>query len=278
MDTLTVADIPATRIEDIRNGIPDLYEGTLDIVIVREALPPPVMREAGERLDRDGGVKKWAQPNQALPSDDIQLLGTPATPTFSAPRGPSEDAYLATAEWYDHDPVFGGSFDPTAAVTNVLQQCAGGRPVEILTFPNGRRFAPFTVRRLTEGKGISLHHDYHFPIALFNDIAPALDTRTLLSYFFTVQTPDAGGELFAYPVTPETPNAPKLPNGWAWDLAAVEQRFGSRPFATYPGDLFLFASARCLHRVAPTVGGKARITMGGFLALDKNHDRVLYWS
>ena len=32
MDTLTVADIPASRIEDIRNGIPDLYEGTLDIV------------------------------------------------------------------------------------------------------------------------------------------------------------------------------------------------------------------------------------------------------
>jgi hypothetical protein len=278
MTDLIIRDLPATRIAEISDGIAALYNGTLDIIVVREALPAPLMIAVGERLDVDNTAAKWAQPNQQIPSDDIQLLGTPATPTFSAPRGPSEDAYLQMSDWYEENPVFGADFDPARAITATLQRLAGGRPVEVLRFPNGRTFAPFTIRRLTEGKGISLHHDYHFPIPLFKDIAPQLDTRTLLSYFFTLRRPQAGGELFAYPVTPETPNPPKLPNGWAWDLPAVEQRFGSTPFATEPGDLFLFASARCLHRVAPTVGPRARITMGGFLALDKDDQRVWYWS
>jgi hypothetical protein len=277
MNGLRTRDVAAADIDLLRDGIAQLYDGAIDVIVVREALPAGVMREAGDRLDHDGATA-WAQPNQQLPSDDIQLLGTPATPTYSAPRGPSEDAYLATANWYAANPVFGDAFNPATAITGVLERMAGGRPVHILRFANGRPFAPFTVRRLRAGTGISLHHDYHFPIALFKEIAPGLDTRTLLSYFFTVREPEAGGELFAYPVTPDTPNAPKLPNGWAWDLAAVEQRFGSTAFATHPGDLFIFASSRCLHRVAPTVGPRARITMGGFLALDQTNERVWYWS
>ena len=67
---------------------------------------------------------------------------TPATPTFAAPRGPSQDAYLATAEWYHDDPVFGDSFDPTAAITNVLQQCAGDRPVEIADLQTSEASVP----------------------------------------------------------------------------------------------------------------------------------------
>ena len=44
------------------------------------------------------------------------------------------------------------------------------------------------------------------------------------------------------------------------------------------GDVFLLASGRCLHRVSPIQGAKARVTMGGFLALDKPRERVLFWS
>jgi hypothetical protein len=69
-----------------------------------------------------------------------------------------------------------------------------------------------------------------------------------------------------------------MPNGFQWDLAAVEARFDSAKVQTAAGDLFLFASARCLHRVAPVSGPRARVTMGGFLALDRTHERVLYWS
>ena len=42
--------------------------------------------------------------------------------------------------------------------------------------------------------------------------------------------------------------------------------------------VFFFPSARLLHRVAPVAGPRARITLGGFLALDRDRERVLYWS
>jgi hypothetical protein len=274
---LRTADLAARDAPDVADGISALYDGDLDVIVVRQALPAAPVAAAVERL-MTAGTHGWSQPNKASTADDIELLGTPATPTFSAPRGPSRDAYLATAGWYGESPVFESGFDPTAATENVLGQLSGGRPVELLRFPDGHTFAPFTVRKLREGQGISLHHDFHYPLALFNELQSDFDKRTLISYFFTLQRPDAGGELVAYPVPPDTPDPPKLPNGWAWDLPEVERRFGSVPYETGPGDLFIFASGRCLHRVAPTQGPRPRITMGGFLALDTAGRRVLYWS
>jgi hypothetical protein len=134
------------------------------------------------------------------------------------------------------------------------------------------------VRRLTEGKGIGLHHDLHTSLAMFRDIAPTLDTSTLISWVFTLQGPDGGGELCVYKAPPDTPNPPKLANGFSWDLPGVEARYESVKVKTDAGDLFLFASARCLHRVSPVEGPRARFTMGGFLALSASRDRVFFWS
>ena len=105
-----------------------------------------------------------------------------------------------------------------------------------------------------------------------------MDTTTLVSFVATLQGPDAGGELFVYGVTPTTPDAPKMPNGFQFDLAAIEQRYDYASFQVGAGDLFLLASGRCLHRVAPIKGPNARVTMGGFLALDAGRKRVLFWS
>jgi hypothetical protein len=260
----------------VADGVAALYAGDLDVIVVRQALAAAPVAAAVERLT--AGTLAWSQPNAASTGDDIEMLGTPATPTYAAPRGPSREAYLATADWHGSSPVFESDFDPTAATVGALERLSGGRSVELLRFPDGRSFAPFTIRKLRDGQGISLHHDYHYPLALFTELQSDLDKSTLISFFFTLQQPEGGGELVAYPVPPDTPNPPKMANGWAWDLAAVEQRFASVPYVTGPGDLFIFASGRCLHRVTPTRGPRARITMGGFLALDKAGRRILYWS
>ena len=133
-------------------------------------------------------------------------------------------------------------------------------------------------RSLTDGKQIGLHHDYHYPLALYTQLAPKLDTRTLVSFVVILRQPEDGGELCVYAVTPQTPNPPKMPNGFQFDLAGVEQRFDHKTFATGPGDLFLLASGRCLHRISPVRGPSARISMGGFLAIEKDGRRVLCWS
>jgi hypothetical protein len=262
----------------LTNAIEDMYEGALDVAVVRGSWPETQLASVAAALDTEGRNPGWNRPNAAMPPEDIQVLGTAATPTYSTPRGPDLERYLDDANWYDRAPIFDRSLDPAAAVATALSAHGGGRPVDVLRTPDGKRFSPFTVRRLTEGKGIGLHHDLHTSLAMFRDVAPGLDRTTLISYVFTLQGPDAGGELCVYNCPPDVPNPPKMPNGFMWDLAAVEQRFGSVKITTGTGDLFLFASARLLHRVSPVVGSRARFTLGGFLALDAQRERVLFWS
>jgi len=275
---LRLLDQPAGTVTPSSNAIEDLYENALDVAVVRGSWPPQLLSRVSAMLDAGEPAIGWNRPNAAMPPEDIQVLGTAATPTYSTPTGPTLDEYLEDANWYDHTRLFGQEFDPGTAVAAALAQHSGGRPVQLLEAPGHRKFAPFTVRRLGEGKGIGLHHDLHTSLAMFKDIAPHLDTRTLVSYVFTLQGPDDGGELCVYDCSPTTPNPPKMPNGFMWDLAGVEARFGAVRVQTGAGDLFLFASARLLHRVAPVRGPRARLTLGGFLALDKSRERVLFWS
>ena len=141
-------------------------------------------------------------------------------------RGASLDAYLASAERHrdQGQHVFDDGFAAIDRIAGVISRFAGGRPVETARAADGREFVPFTVRRLAHGKQIAPHHDYHYPLALYDEISPTLDTRTLISFVFVLRRPEAGGELCVYAVTPDTPNPPKMANGFMWDLDAVERR------------------------------------------------------
>lgn len=106
----------------------------------------------------------------------------------------------------------------------VLSRFAGGRPVEVAVADDGRRYVPFTIRRLVDGRQIGVHHGYHYPLALYSQLAPQLDTRTLVSFVVTLQRPDAGGELYVYGVTPDTgraETAERLFLGSQGDRAAI---------------------------------------------------------
>ncbi len=278
--TIKTADLTDATAAARANGIEELYDGGLDVIVLRGALPAAVLGPAGARIDADGGSVSWARPNQKNPAEDIRMLGMPATPTYASPAGPDPDTYFAQAEsTRRHAPAqFGGGWDPVPAIEGTLGRFAGGRPVTLPARADGRGFQPFTIRRLPDGTGIGLHHDYHFPLALYDELRAASDTSTLLSFFVIVQAPSGGGELTVYPISPDEPDPPKLPNGWAWDVPAVEARYPGEAFTLATGDLFLFASGRCLHRVNPVAGATARITMGGFLSLSAARDRVLYWS
>ena len=275
-------DVDARNGSTVVNGIEDMYDDGVDVIVVRGAFDAAALAEVGERLDVDARDPGWSRPNEKMPVEDVQLLGTdtPATPTFRSPRGASLDAYLGSAAAHAGEAAaaFRPGFDAAGQIRAVLGRFSGGRPVESARARDGRAYAPFTIRRLADGKQIGVHHDYHYRLDLYSELAQQVDTRTLISYVATLRSARAGGELLVYSARSDDADLPKLPNGYSYDLAAIEARYDSACIATSPGDLFLLASGRCLHRVAPIAGAEARITMGGFLALDKSRERVLFWS
>lgn len=275
---IRAVDLDASDLSSVSDGIVDLYEERLDVIMIRGAFSRRSIERVGDELDRSDRDPGWTNPNARVPSEDIQVIGTAATPTYSTPQGPTVDAYIEGAHKVQTSASSLFTFDPAVEFRRVLTALSGGRPVDVPSLSAGASFSPFTVRRLTEGKGIGLHHDYHYPLPVYSDLAPTLDTSTLVSFVVALRKPNAGGELVVYPVRRDTPDPPKQANGWAWDLPALEERFASSRFVTDVGDMFVFASGRCLHRVAPVAGPVARITMGGFLALDRSRSRVLYWS
>ena len=279
--TVRVRDVKAADSATLQHGIDDLYEDRVDVIVIRGAFPREPLASAGASLDRDDITQGWNRPNAKMPVEDIQILGTdtPATPTYSAPRGASLETYLESAKKHRSDTtgVFAPGFDATKEFQRVLAGCASGRPADVAATTGGDSYVPYTIRRLTDGRQIGAHHDYHYGLSLYNDLAPRLDTSTLVSFVVTLGKPDAGGELVVYGVTPQTP-APKLPNGFSWDVPAIEKEYSFERLVMDVGDVFLLASGRCLHRVSPIQGAKARVTMGGFLALDKPRERVLFWS
>lgn len=276
------ADIAFADRSSAADGIGELYRGAVDVIVARGAFADPRWADAGARLDADAETFDWARPNVRMPVEDIRILGTdtPATPTFRSPRGASLDEYLGSAASQSASAIagLGPELDPVAAVRGALARFAGGLPVEQARAADGRPYVPFTVRRLVDGTQIGVHHDYHYPLELYRDLAPQLDTATLLSYVVTLQAPQEGGALRVYGATSDMTDLPRLPNGFAYDLPALEAGYPHVRLEMAAGDLFLLAAGRCLHRVEMVRGPRARITLGGFMALDRSRERLLFWS
>ncbi len=275
-------ELSATQHAAAPCAIEEIYDDALDVLTARAAMDPVAIDAIWRRLSTDAPDSAWARPNEKMPVEDVQLLGAdaPATPSYSAPRGVSFDDYLASARRHagELQALFGPDFPLVDRFEHLLGRFSGGRPARVARAANGQSYAPCTVRRMAEGRQIGVHHDYHFGLPLYQELAPTIDTRTLVSFVVTMHRAQAGGELHVYGVTPDTPNAPRMPNGFQWDLAAIEAGYDQLAVQYEIGDLFLLAAGRCLHRVARVQGPEPRVTLGGFLALDKAHQQVLFWS
>lgn len=279
--TVRAIDVDRLDVAKVSDGIAAMYRDEVDVIIVRNAFDRRVLSDAGQRLDSDTADPGWARPNEKMPVEDLQILGTdtPATPTYQAPRGASLDAYLTSAVKHrDDSAVFEAGFDAAAEIQKALGLFSGGRPVRLAQSADGRSWVPFTIRRIVDGKQIGIHHDYHYKLDLYTELSQQADTATLISYVATLRHPEAGGELFVYGATSDMTDLPKLANGFAYDLPAIEARYDTARFVLGEGDLFLLASGRCLHRIGRVSGPRARVTMGGFLALTANRHDVVFWS
>jgi hypothetical protein len=44
------------------------------------------------------------------------------------------------------------------------------------------------------------------------------------------------------------------------------------------GDLIVFNAGKHVHRVTPVEGSRPRLTLGGFLTVDRERTRLAFWS
>jgi hypothetical protein len=275
---IRVAEVAGDATGAHRDAIADIHQDRLDALVVRRGFPEEVRRAILARVAGDEALP-WLRPNQRGPQADIRVLGVAATPTFATPGGPPVDAYFEDAARYDaiYDQLLGAGPGVPHHLETLLAGLSGGRPVARLALPDGRRFAACTVRALPEGQRIIVHNDHsHFQLPVYRDVVGQLDTSASLSFLVLLQAPEAGGELVIHGVSHADP-VPRLPSGMP-DGAAIQAGFPARRIAMAEGDLLLFAAGRLYHHVAPTVGPRPRITLGGFLTLDRDHRTVRYWN
>jgi len=278
-DHIRTLDLAGGAPEAASEALGKIYDDALDAVILRRFFPAESVAMAQSALAANVD-EKWYRPNKSVLGIDIRLIGKIATPTIATPTGPGERDYfdavahnrLVTRQ------LFSSDFDPFDSLESGLAMTAGGRPVELATHTDGRRFAACSVRSLRDGQGILLHDDYHYRLPFYSDLAPRLDTTTCISFFVVLQRPTNGGRLCVYALKPgEEGDLPRLPHGLL-DQQAVDATVPYTFFDLQDGDLIAFGSGRLYHRIEPVVGARSRVTMGGFLAFDATRERVLYWS
>lgn len=274
---IRVVDVDLGGIGEHPDAIEDVYRNRLDVLVLRRSLPPQQATRLAERL-LDAELP-WLRPNRTGPRADIRVLGEAATPTFESPRGPLEDGYFANARRYGGiiGDALGPEFDASRYIEGLLGLVSGGRPVELLVRSDGSPFAGCTLRLLPEGQGIIVHNDHgHFDLPIYAPVVADLDTRVSLSFFLVLQAPESGGELVVHAIT-SGEAIPRLPGGLP-DEEAIRLRYASKSFELDAGDAVVFGAGKFFHHVSRVIGPRPRVTLGSFLAMDREHETVRYWN
>lgn len=276
---IVFADIDIDAIDGHGDGLQAIFEQRQCGIIVRGALSEAVRQACVDRLSSGELSDRWTAPNAGMTGGEIRTIGDAATPTFTALRGPSVERYGANAEAHAQRAaaIFGQGDPGREVAASLLSRLFGGRPAAPPKFAAEVDWNPYNVRALDPGEQIYSHHDNHFGLEVYTRMDPDLDRSTLLSFFVTLQAPDAGGELVVYGLWGSDPNPPMLPTRFI-DTETLERRFEKHVCNLRAGDLVVFDAGRFVHRVTPVEGTRPRLTFGGFLTVDPARTRLAFWS
>jgi hypothetical protein len=103
-----------------------------------------------------------------------------------------------------------------------------------------------------------------------------MDTSITLSVLTVLQAPESGGRLIVHGVTNSDP-VPRLANGYP-DSEAIQCRYKSEAFELHSRDAIIFGAGKFFHHVEQVGGSRPRVTLGGFLAFSRDHQKVCYWN
>jgi len=81
-------DVDARDFPAVNKVIEEMYSDALDVIVVRGAFDAAPLIKAGQWLDDGQGDPGRSRPDEKMPQEAPQILGTDtaATPTYQAPR------------------------------------------------------------------------------------------------------------------------------------------------------------------------------------------------
>ncbi len=252
-----------------RGALDELWQGDLQVLLLRGVFSPDVMARVVARLERDGaGFDEL----RFGPEFHAYMLG------MGLDFAPSLERYLdGVAPWRRACvALFDGLGDFEAKMDQVFATLGGERTVAVPEL-QGRACLPDSFRRLPPTGLIPPHAELEQttrpPYAPFN---PLIDGVTLMSYFVCLAPGDAGGELSLHDFTWAEIDAALMHRG----RTRVDQALPARARSTFrpgPGDMIVFDGGRYVHQVLPVEGQVTRWTGGGFVARARGGERYLRW-
>lgn len=262
------ADVPVGDLAAWGDAIERIYAGTLDGMTIRGVLTPEEVAVGVERAR--------AHADEHVDHGKQIMFGTPLVGADGERRDYHRNAWVIN----DRLPTL-FDVDFCGRVEAVLSQVGGGRPAEVPEEEGRGRYVPATIRFLPPGGGVMHAHTANEFCNVWDAYGHLREIARMwnsLSYFVVGQAPDEGGELVLYDLMWDDTPPDVAALGMSEERDALLERFPTRPIGPRPGDMILFTGGRIWHRVAPVGAGRERVTIGGFVALSQEGDRILYWS
>lgn len=263
---IRVETVPADDMGHHADAIGEMLSGRLSGLRVRGVFPTSAAETLMNRLSRNetdlephppGYFKGFCYGRVLCVTDDL-------------------DAYFDEAQTMDQ--VLNREPDPLRQrLESLLRSFAGGRAVSVPKTTDGRLYAPVNVRVMEPGGCIAAHSE-RADWPTMKPLHELIDFSAQLSFYGLLARPEDGGRLVLYaPPKPGHPPPPLSMDASAESYRLLES-FGSMTLDIEEGDLVMFDGGRYNHRVTPVLGARRRWTMGGFMALSKDHATVYYWS
>ena len=106
-----------------------VFDAGLTGVVIRNALPAEMVVHAAGRLQSQALESVWKSPNKGMPGGEIRTICDAATPTFTALRGPTREAYAQSASEHLHwtQSIF-GEHEPTIQIASIFSDLFHGHP------------------------------------------------------------------------------------------------------------------------------------------------------
>ncbi|WP_445632646.1 Carrier-protein-independent halogenase WelO5 [Nostoc sp. DSM 114161] len=280
-------DIHVSEIEKHPSALQDmLYNRSFEGMIIREVLPQNVVEQVVNRLENnEGGMSS--------------ILDSKFADMAKGPYSFGENIIFCDPnlqQYFDYAAIFRqkcrilfqGTVDFENRVESVFKFLSSVKKVQVPTGSEGQTYIPATIRKLPKGHEFTIHVGNDFLNKPQSDhLRTLVDITDQLSFYIPLALPEGGGDLIVYglewdgePLPFQDASSESGYSSWTYQQSHqpfVEQ-YGSMTFAPGLGDMMLFDGGRFYHCIAPTVGDRARITIGGFLTFSKEHDAIYYWS